>query len=234
MKIAIWNVMNGMGSSQQIELFKSLCVDLAILPELKQKNTDGLNPKDAVWITNNFSNKTPKGLGVLSFNDTSLRELPRDEDMEIYIPVTVQHPSYTFDLLAVWNFYFACKRGRFKGVKGDGCLEWSAIRKYTKELNSNCLFGGDWNFGPTFAQAEFIRMCEMYKDVGVESLYHKAHNLQWAESCHMTFKSTRQTYHHLDHFFGSSLIGSSMLSYEILPMQEVVLSDHAPVILTLK
>ena len=139
MKIAIWNVMNGMGSSQQIELFKSLCVDLAILPELKYKNIDGLNPKDAVWITNNFSNKTPKGLGVLSFNDTSLRELPRDEDMEIYIPITVKHPNYAFDLLAVWNFYFACKRGRFKGVKGDGCLEWSAIRKYTKELNSNCL-----------------------------------------------------------------------------------------------
>ena len=59
MKIAIWNVMNGMGNSQQIEMFKSLCVDLAILPELKQKNIDGLNPKEVVWITNNFSNKTP-------------------------------------------------------------------------------------------------------------------------------------------------------------------------------
>ena len=234
MKIVIWNCMNGMGRPEQIEMFKSLEADLAILPELKQKNIDALSPIDAVWVTNNQTNKTPKGLGVLSFNQTRLTELKRDEDMEIYIPLSVQNPKYRFDLLAVWNFYFACKQGRFKGVKGENCLEWSAIRKYTTEFGDDCLYGGDWNFGPTFSQPAFLKMCQMFEDAGSHSLYHEANKLDWASSNHMTFKSPSKSYHHLDHFFGTGLFTENMIQYEIPPVDDAVLSDHSPVILTLK
>ena len=88
--------MNGMGRPEQINMFKSFDADLAILPELKQKNIDALCPTDAVWITNNHTNKIPKGLGVLSFNQTRLTELERDEDMEIYFytPAYVTHLSH--------------------------------------------------------------------------------------------------------------------------------------------
>ena len=226
--------MNGMGRPEQIDMFKSFEADLAILPELKQKNIDALCPTDAVWITNNHTNKIPKGLGVLSFNQTRLTELERDEDMEIYIPFSVQSPKYAFDLLAVWNFYFECKQGRFKGVKGENCLEWSAIRKYTAEFGEDCLFGGDWNFGPTFSQPAFLEMCQMFENAGSHSLYHEANNLDWASSNHMTFKSPSKSYHHLDHFFGSKSFTANMINYEIPPVDDAVLSDHSPVILTLK
>ena len=188
----------------------------------------------AVWIANNHTNKIPKGLGVLSFNQTRLTELERDEDMEIYIPLAVQSPKYAFDLLAVWNFYFECKQGRFKGVKGENCLEWSAIRKYTSEFDGECLFGGDWNFGPTFSQPAFLNMCQMFEDAGLHSLYHIPNNLYWPHSNHMTFKSPSKSYHHLDHFFGSELFTANIINYEIPPIDEAVLSDHSPVILTLK
>ncbi len=50
-------------------------------------------------------------------------------------------------VLAIWNFYWACKQGRFKGVKGENCLEWEAIRHYADFLKSDCLMIGDFNFG---------------------------------------------------------------------------------------
>ena len=84
MKIVIWNVMNGMGRPEQINLFKSLEPDLAILPELKEKNINALKPNDAVWITNNHENNSPKGLGLLSFNQTSLSPLSRIDARSVY------------------------------------------------------------------------------------------------------------------------------------------------------
>jgi len=56
--------MNGLGNQKQINYFNDLNVDLAIIPELKQKNIGQLKPNDAVWITNNHTNKVPKGLGL--------------------------------------------------------------------------------------------------------------------------------------------------------------------------
>lgn len=226
--------MNGMGRPEQIDLFKSLQPDLAILPELKEKNINALKPNDAVWITNNHENNNPKGLGLLSFNQTSLSPLSRDEDMEIYIPVSVYNPSYKFDLLGVWNFYWACKQGRFKGVRDENCLEWSAIRKYTSELKRACLFGGDWNFGPTFSQASFVEMCGMLNAAELKSLYHVKNRLEWHESNHMTYRSPTKSYHHLDHFFGSKLFVDNMVGYEIMGVDKATLSDHSPVVLSLR
>ena len=226
--------MNGMGRPEQIDMFKSFEADLAILPELKQKNIDALCPTDAVWITNNHTNKIPKGLGVLSFNQTRLTELERDEDMEIYIPLSVQNPKYKFDLLAVWNFYFECKQGRFKGVKGEGQLEWAAIERYKAQLNTPCLFAGDWNLGPTFAEENFFGISKELKEKGMASLYHEFHGLEISESNHSTFRTPTKKYHHLDHFWGSELFTENMINYEIPPVDDAVLSDHSPVILTLK
>ena len=86
-------------------------------------------------------NKHPKGLGILSFNGAQISPLEFDEDMELYIPVNVVFKNISFNLLAVWNFYYACKQGRFKGVKGENCLEWSAIRHYTNTLDYPLLIG---------------------------------------------------------------------------------------------
>ena len=37
--------------------------------------------------------------------------------MEIYIPAKIKGNGIEFNILAIWNFYWACKQGRFKGVR---------------------------------------------------------------------------------------------------------------------
>ena len=133
--------MNGLGSAEQFDYFFNLQPDIAVLPELKQKNIEALRPNCASWVTNSHANKAPKGLGILTFGETCLKELPFDKDMEIYLPVRVTNSLMNFNLIGVWNFYYACKQGRFKDVRGDGALEWAAIEHYTTKLNGPCIFG---------------------------------------------------------------------------------------------
>lgn len=42
--------MYGLGNPMQINCFNDLNVDLAIFPELKQKNIEQLQPTDAAWV----------------------------------------------------------------------------------------------------------------------------------------------------------------------------------------
>ncbi len=222
--------MNGLGSKEQIEQFHSFHPDLAVLPELKQKNIDQLSPDEAIWNTNNFVNPSPKGLGVLAFNGISIRELPTDKDMEIYTPISVKKDDFEFSLLAIWNFYSACKQGRFKGVKGENCLEWEAMRHYKKMMRDPFLMIGDFNFGPTFSQAAFQYLCETLSESEVESLYHQYFNLPKDSSKHPTFRTPNKIYHHLDQVFGSNIFSESLISFNVTPFEKVVKSDHAPIL----
>ena len=76
-------------------------------------------------------------------------------------------------------------------------------------------------------------MCGMFDEVGYSSLYHVHQKLDWAETNHVTYRTPTKKNHHLDHFFGSSMFVSQMKEYEILDVDEAVLSDHSPIILTL-
>ncbi len=234
MRVLLWNCNNGLGRSEQVEQFHSFHCDIAIIPELKEHNLDALEPEDSVWVTNNQNKSKPKGLGVLAYNKWRIESLPRDEDMEIYLPLKLSNDKESLFLLAVWNFYHAAKAGRFKGVRGENALEWSAIRHYRDLLADDTLVIGDWNFGPTFSQEAFQRLVSSLKDLGLLSLYHQFYSLPHNQTQHTTFRTTRNTDHHLDHIFGSEHFARRMLSYEILPFEEVVLSDHAPCILEFK
>ena len=231
MNILLWNCNNGINKPKQIDYFKSFQCDLAVIPELKEGNIPSLEPDSAVWVTNNHSNPNPKGLGVLTFNGWQLDELPRDEDLEIYIPLKVSDSSRSFNLLAVWNFYWACKGGRFKDVKGESALEWSAIRHYKTLFNDPSIIIGDWNFGPTFSQEAFVRLERELNESGLTSLYHLRYELSSRQTSHSTFKTTRGNLHHIDHMFGSKVFQSEMRDYSIRHFDEVVLSDHAPSLL---
>lgn len=231
MRIVHWNCNNGMSSSEQIAFFRSLKPDVAILPELKYSNISALEPNSWSWITNNKTNARPKGLGVLGFGDTTISEHPRDEDMELFLPLRITHDGYCFNLVAVWNFYSACKQGRFRGVRGDGALEYTAIRKYASTLNTPCIFGGDWNFGPTFSQHAFLKICEMFRDFGYESLYHHHYTLGTDVSRHHTFRTPSGHFHHLDHLFATTDLADHMASYEVVPLEHAVRSDHSPIVL---
>ena len=234
MKILQWNCCNGLGTNAQIEYFKSFSPDIAVLPELKEKNIEALQPSSYFWVTNNHKNSSPKGLGVLAFNGIQLQPLPRDEDMEIYLPIEVSAGDFRFKLLAVWNFYWACKQGRFKGVKGDYALEWSVLDYYSEFLKDPALMIGDWNFGPTFSQLAFLKLCEFSQELGLRSLYHKFYGLSLVESKHPTFKTTRNQYHHLDHIFASDYFINSTVDLSVGNFKDVVLSDHTPISLEIR
>ena len=233
MRRVFGNCMNGMGSAEQVEYFLNMQPDLAVLPELKQKNIEALSPNCAAWATNNYTNAAPKGLGILAFGETSLEELPFDKEMEIYLPVRVTNSFMNFNLIGVWNFYYACKQGRFKDVHGEGALEWAAIEHYTKSLNGPCIFGGDWNFGPTFSQPSFLRMCNMFKTAGFDSLYHSFFDLPYSYSKHPTFRHNRGNHHHLDHVFATNDVVKKLKKFEVRALEDAVKSDHAPLIIDL-
>ena len=82
-------------------------------------------------------------MGVLGFNGTLVTQLETDEDMEIFLPAKVNTSKIGFKVLAVWNFYWACKQGRFKGAKGDRALEYAVLRHYLPKSESPSLIIGD-------------------------------------------------------------------------------------------
>ena len=229
MRVLLWNCNNGLSKQSQLSYFHSFAPDLAIIPELKQDNINLLSPSSSIWVTNNHNNSRPKGLRVLGFNNVTLTKLPADDEMEIFLPINVQFKNHSFSLLAVWNFYWASKQGRFKGLKGEDALEYSALRHYLPLLKQPLLIAGDWNLGPTFAQDAFLKICSMVEEYGLKSLYHQIYDLDESETQHNTFKSTRKTFHHLDQVFGCFFFQQAIQSIEIPDFDEVVLSDHAPV-----
>lgn len=231
MKVLLWNCKNGIASASKISYFNSFSADIAIVPELIEKHIKFLKPDSAVWVTNNHTNPSPKGLAVLTFNGFKIEELDRDSDMEIFIPLRVSKKTFHFNLLAFWNFYSACKQGRFKGVNGAESLELSAIVHYKHLFKDPSLMVGDLNFGPTFCQQEFVELSEILGKSGMQSLYHKYENLPLSESKHSSFKSTRKKLHHIDHMFGSEFFSKNMCNYKIENIHEVVLSDHSPITL---
>ena len=61
------------------------------------------------------------------------------------------------------------------------------------------------------------------------SLYHLFFGLDETETQHSTFKSKRNTYHHLDQVFGCSFFQKHLNSIAIPAIEDVVLSDHATI-----
>ena len=232
MRILLWNCCNGINQQTQIDYFNSFKPDLAILPELKKKNIQKLAPNDSIWITNNHTNKSPKGLGILTFNGFKLEPLPRDEEMEIFIPTKVTKDDFSFNLLAVWSFYHVCKQGRFKDLRGPNCLEYTALEYYKNLYSEPSLIAGDWNLGPTYSPESFIKILGILEKYGHKSLYHEFYHLKPHESNHQTFKPVKgKKPHHIDHFFGSVLFQKNMTNFHIDKIENAVLSDHAPLIL---
>ncbi len=234
MRILVWNCGCGLGSPAKLEYLKSFSPDIAVIPEVRKKNIEKINPEDSVWVTNNHKAGSQKGLGVLSFNGYHLEPLQRDEDMELFIPVRVSKAGLSFNLLAVWSFYHHCKQGRFKNVRGTESLEFSVIRHYRYLFTDPCLIAGDWNMGPTLAQGEFLKLMDLVGESGMKSLYHKHYELAHNESDHPTFKMNRKGMHfshHLDHIFGSKYFYENMSELFIDGFKDEIYSDHASLVL---
>lgn len=232
MRIVSWNCQNGISKPEQVSYLMSLRPDIAVIPEMKENNATVLKPDSYVWVTNNKSNIAPKGLGVLTFNGFALEKIPRDEEMEIFLPLRVKSNGFRFNLLAVWNFYSASKSGRFKGVYGDKALEYEAVRYYTDFLNDPALVIGDWNLGPTIFCESYEKILSLLNERGMKCLLktYQLKNPNFQDT--PTYKPVRgTTLHRIDHAMGSIWFQENLKSFEIRPLSEAILSDHAPIVL---
>lgn len=230
MRLVVWNCNNGINQQRQVDFFRSLNPDIAIIPELKQKNISALRPDQALWVTNNQTNKSPKGLGVLAYNGLRLEPLDRDEEMEIYIPVKVSKSEFHFNILAIWNFYTASKQGRFKEADRDA-LEYSALKHYRSFFTDKSIVAGDWNTGPTVGPRCYEMMNRMLSEAGLECLYRKYKKLKLEDPMPPTYRHNKVgTSHCIDHVYGSKFFQENVKSFLIGDIDSLVLSDHAPLI----
>lgn len=225
--------MNGMATHEQREYFNSFRPDLAILPELRFKDIKPLNPNSYIWDTNNFQNKYPKGLGILNFSNGQLIEFDRDKEMEIYIPFTFKIEEITLNILGVWNFYSACKQGRFKGVTNENAVEYSALKFYKDFLSDNGIVIGDWNLGPTQCPDSYLKITKMLNEYNIHSSIHAYKKINVGDETYSTFRHSRGKLHILDHIFADSNINNSILNIDIDDFRNVIKSDHAPILLEL-
>ncbi len=234
MRIGVWNCHNGLKSPEQIKQLASLKLDVAIIPELRKSDISYLHASDSLWVTNNHSQTSPKGLGVLAFGDWRISSLPRDAEMEIYVPFEAWLGNTGVNILAVWNFYSAAKQGRFRGAKGDDRVELVALEYYRFLMKKDFVMAGDFNFGPTFSQASFVRYCQLLEEMGVHSLYHNFFELPYGATKHATFRHSQGNLHHLDHIFASEDLLPAMRSFEIMDITKAVRSDHAAIVADLE
>lgn len=231
MRVVLWNCNNGLGSIEQIEYFFQLKPDLAIIPELKEQNIEMLKPTDHVWATNAREKNSPKGLGVLSFGGSSLTLEDHDPEMEIYLPITIEHETLEFRLLAVWNFYWAAKQGRFKNNKVDP-VEYAALSRYQQFLTDPCIIAGDWNLGPTYSSESYKKIARLFQEQDIRNIYNTFHNLEIGSEKHQTFRPARGgKVHILDHIFGSQSILNATEQFWVADPKDWVKSDHAPILL---
>lgn len=228
MRILSWNCNNGIGRSAQIAYFKSFKPDIAIVPELKKSQLEALSPDSHIWVTNNHSTSAPKGLGVLAYNGYKLAALPRDEDLNIFVPLKVARNDFSFNMLAVWNFTSFSKEEQ---IAGDGAIDFSALEQYRELFADPFLMAGEWNMGPTLAQQGLQKLLNVLNPYGVKSLYDQMTFMPRKEITNPAFRAPRNPTLHLDHMFGSSFFCDNASALNVDTFEHVVLSDHAPLVL---
>ena len=234
MRVVLWNCKGGLQRKNKVQYLLGFQPDIAIIPEIREAHVQVLKPKASCWVTNNHDGRSPKGLGILCFGNYRLERLPRDEEMEIYLPLKIHNGSLSFNLLAVWNFYSLCKRGRFRGARGEAGVEIAALNHYRSFLPDPSLLIGDLNMGPTLSLHSFSRLSGLLAEMGFKDLsqirtQQLSKGFRWK-----TFRMRRKEqffYHHLDHAFGSPFFSDRLDSFEIDEQAMDKFSDHAPVVL---
>jgi exonuclease III len=200
----------------------------------RESDLEKLNPNSHIWVTNNFTNNSPKGLAVLNYTNGVITEIERDDEMEIYIPFKFNISNFELNILAVWNFYSACKQGRFKGISGDNALEYMALNYYSEHLNNNAIVIGDWNLGPTQAQEVYLKILKILSDLDIKCAVHAFRKLIPGKEDYETFRHTRGHKHILDHIFMSKNLLPYIEDVKIDTFENVIKSDHVPLILDLR
>lgn len=226
---------------EKLAKLEVLSPDIVIVPESERpgslkKNNGGSPPTSIMWGGDNEK----KGLSVLAFGDYRLRvHESHDPDLKYYLPVVVEGPE-SFNLLAVWSFYYRLPPALAKNPgKATGSM-LRALDHYEAFLRSSpAVMAGDFNDnvrwdkprGKSNHSGNVARLSEF----GLVSSYHSFHRVPQGNEPHPTLywrdrKQDGPSYH-IDYCFIPEEWVSRLTSVKTGDFGDwVPVSDHVPLV----
>jgi len=217
----------------------SLSPDLVVIPECecvdRLKFSDGIKqPSSSLWFGTNLN----KGLGIFSYNeDIKLKVLKtHNPALRTIVPISVTSSKYQFTLYAIW----ANNPDDPDGVYVEQI--WKAIHHYDVHLKKKTsMLVGDFNSNIIWdrprREGNHSSVVKFLEERKIFSSYHLHHKQLQGKEEHPTLYMYRHKDkpYHIDYCFVSKDLADNLHSVEIGDFDTwTTLSDHVPVIVTLK
>jgi exodeoxyribonuclease III len=217
----------------------SLDPDIVIIPECECVDklkfpVETKKPTSSLWFGNNLN----KGLGIFSYNgDIKLKvRKTHNPALRTIVPISVTGKQYQFTLYAIWAH---------NPDDPDGFYVeqiWKAIHHYEKHLvNKPSMLIGDFNSNTIWDRprrkgnhSNVVKFLEKKK---IYSSYHSYYQQTQGKEEHPTLYMYRHKDkpYHIDYCFISKDLLENLHSVEVGDFDTwTTLSDHVPVIVTLK
>lgn len=232
MRIVSWNCNGALRKKEKIEKLRELKADVYVIQECEDPNRAADSTytewaSGSLWDGGNNNNKN-KGLGVFASGMRLARLDWPVNDLELFIPLTVNHLT----ILAVW-----AKPGNSHTYRYIGQV-WKYIQAHGNKLaRGKSIVIGDLNSNSCW---DFRHRSSSHTDVvrdlsnfGLESVYHRQKEEPRGEEKQPTFFRSKRLDrpYHIDYAFTSEdIIQSASISIG-KPDEWLKLSDHMPVIL---
>ena len=210
--------------------------DILVIPECEHPDKllfdkDIPSPKNILW----FGENRNKGLGVLSYNDFTIKTLPsHNENYKLIVPIAVKSPRLNFTLIAVWA-------NNPNDPDGPYITQvWKAIHHYKALLSKRkIILAGDFNSNTIWDKPRrewnHSTVVEVLQKKGIESVYHRHFKQIQGKEQHPTLFMYRHfdKPYHLDYCFASKQMLEKLKSVIIGDFDFwKPYSDHVPIITT--
>jgi len=228
MRLATWNCRQGIDRKRHA--LDALDADVVVIPEC---SSDTALARE-LGVSFLWRGDHPrKGLAVVGFNGWQVEPLAVAVDLPWVLPVRVHSPDegVAFDLLAIWTITRKDGRPNYAGQVKLALETWSAAL-----ADGNTAIAGDFNCSiQGLAHAPHRANVQRLKDLGLESSYHAAEDLEHGLEDAMTLiwigRGRIPLAYHCDFVFLPPRLLASVTAVRIgwSPEPDDRLSDHAPV-----
>ncbi|MBF2707170.1 endonuclease/exonuclease/phosphatase family protein [Flavobacterium soyangense] len=235
MKIIEWNCQGAFRKKNNKIL--ALKPDILVVTECESevklefgKSTE--KPNDFFWYGNGH-----KGIGIFSYCDYKFELLKEFNPKFSYIiPLKVSDKKSSFLLFAIW-----AKDNVENPEIGYITQVWLALEYYSRLLNLNSIFIGDFNSNQIWDDKHKVNynhtaVVEFFKRNDIFSLYHEQNKVAHGQEKEHTFHMYRKIEkpYHIDYCFASSEFLKTGFDIQLCkPNEWLEHSDHVPMIIQL-
>lgn len=190
-------------------------------------------PNDFFWY-----GEKHKGIGVFSYCDYKIELLKEfNPKFRYIIPLKIYDKESSFLLFAIW-----AKDNIENPETGYITQVWLALDYYSRLLNLNSIFIGDFNSNQIWDNKHKVNynhtaVVEFFKSNDIFSLYHEKNEIAHGKETEHTFHMYRKIEkpYHIDYCFASSEILKSSFDIQICkPNDWLNYSDHVPMIIQIE